>query len=82
MYGRTANGTRWHLMHEGRALCGPDSFTIVATWASEGVPAHEDRCGNCDDRLRDMGRAKKKPEKKAYVNPKTVYRPRNRFEDK
>jgi hypothetical protein len=36
-------------------------------------------CENCDKELRAAGK-REKPRRK-WVNPKTVYRPRNRFED-
>lgn len=85
-YGRTKGGTSWHMLaREGRPICY--DFDIVEVREGTDVP-REDVCGNCDDRLREAGRNKAKSapklkvaKKTKWVNPKTSYRPRFKFEE-
>jgi hypothetical protein len=43
------------------------------------APGFDNRCGNCDKRWREIGRATKPPVKK--VDARTVYRPQYTFAD-
>jgi hypothetical protein len=71
---QTANGERAHAVASGtnRTLCGI-SLKYVGAIVS---PGPDDRCGNCDKRWREIGRAQKK-----HVNRprrRDVYHPRNK----
>ena len=78
-YCRLPTGTRWHILHAGRTLCGVTG-EHVETATREGVP-DDGVCWNCDQRWREMGRAKKP--KRVWKKPDlAAYRPRHkeRFE--
>lgn len=72
LWGRCAAGEKYHALVEGRPMCG----LLQVTEPMPGIdPAWEDRCGNCDEKLRRMGRMKK-PKKKA--SSRADYRPRKK----
>lgn len=73
---RTASGDKWHLIVEGKPLCGVPVSTIVV---DSGDAPHEKRCGNCDREWRRRGRATKP--RRMVKRDRSVYRPRFKFED-
>lgn len=72
-------GERAHAVlrkNKGKTLCG---LSLDKTSAITTSPGFDDRCGACDRRWRDYGRAtkpKKKPERDL-----TTYAPRFNFDD-
>ena len=75
IYAKLPTGDRWHILHNAKILCGC-SGSVVEERTRNAVP-DDGICGNCDNRLRELGRAKK-PKPKWKKPDKAAYRPRNR----
>lgn len=74
-------GERAHAVvrkNKGTTLCGLELGRAQSIIVS---PPFEDRCGNCDKRWRDIGRASKPKRVVNKSDAKTVYRPRLKFDD-
>lgn len=80
-WAKIGSGEKVHAIVGGKPICYCPAKNL------EYVDTHnvEDRCQNCDEQWRARGRETKKKGKRGGVakgvNPKTLYRPRHKFED-
>lgn len=75
IWARFRTGDRWHLVIRGKTACGCSDPMVV----QEADPPWEDRCQNCDNRIREAARRNKPKPKRKWVDPRKNYAPKNRI---
>jgi hypothetical protein len=77
IYGKVRKGDKWHIIVKDKVLCLQQSSSACISSIDSAITAisEDDRCVNCDNRLKDLGKTKKPKPK--WKNPKTNYKPKN-----
>lgn len=73
IYGRATHGRKLHIMIGARSMCGVKAVETTAQPLD-----FEDRCGNCDNDWRELGRLTK-PAPAPPTDSRTIYKPRFTF---